>query len=79
MRKNTFAVFTAWNQRVGKGVFGDSISTDGHTIFSYKTPILERVGHRVVLNENKYSATTTRQQNDIRYLINENLAKFAGI
>ena len=42
MRKNTQAVLKAWIAREAKGNKGDSISTDGNTIYSYNTAIVVR-------------------------------------
>lgn len=63
MRKNTESVIKAFKSHKSKGIFGTSISTDGETIYSYTTPIYNRV---TGLNPQKYSKTTTRQQNTIR-------------
>ncbi len=46
------------------------IHTDGTTIFSYSTPIVKRTPTGVVVDMFKYSSTTTRQQNDIRAILN---------
>lgn len=43
MRKNTEAVLKAWKANRAKGSRGNSISTDGKTIFSYRTAIVGRV------------------------------------
>lgn len=45
---------------------GASISTDGATLWSYTTRIAKWDGARVVLNAQKYSRTTSQQQNDFR-------------
>lgn len=63
MRKNTLAVIKAFQSHKSKGIFGTSISTDGETIYCYTTPIYNRI---TGLNTQKYSVTTTRQQNAIR-------------
>ncbi len=42
MRKNTQAVLKAWLTKKAKGNKGDSISTDGNTIYSYRTAIVVR-------------------------------------
>tara|TARA_R100000963_G_C4634563_1_gene98952 strand:- start:719 stop:1057 length:339 start_codon:yes stop_codon:yes gene_type:complete len=42
MRKNTQAVLDAWIAKEAKGNRGDSISTDGNTIYSYNTAIVVR-------------------------------------
>ena len=44
---------------------GASISTDGATLWSYATRIAKWDGARVIVDARKYSATTTRQQNDL--------------
>jgi hypothetical protein len=67
MRKNTETVVGAFLSHARAGKLGDSISTDGERIFSYRTCIVERTGpRRVAFNVTKYSATTTRQQAEIR-------------
>jgi len=42
MRKNTQAVLDAWIAKEAKGNRGESISTDGTTIYSYNTAIVVR-------------------------------------
>ncbi len=56
MRKNTTAVYKAWKN--GSRKTFHSIKTDGQTIFSYSTPILQRdVGELPRLNMRYYSVT----------------------
>lgn len=76
MRKNTQAVIEAFKQQQSKGNIGDSISTDGQTIFSYQTPIARyrmpisawssRLTPTILLDKSKYSHTTSTQQSTIR-------------
>lgn len=71
MRKNTREVLKAWIAKEAKGNRGESISTDGTTIYSYNTAIvgripvvgMEEVG--ITINTTKYSPTTSNQQNSI--------------
>ncbi|HET7111690.1 MAG TPA: hypothetical protein VFI41_12530 [Gemmatimonadales bacterium] len=75
MRKNVAAVLDAWRQGRPCGMkrptaFGsavNSISTDGDSIFSYRTCLLA-ITHdgKRVLNETRYSVTTSRQQSALR-------------
>ena len=52
MRKNTQAVLKAWLTKEAKGNRGDSISTDGNTIYSYNTAIVVRTpDHSKVIAE----------------------------
>jgi len=68
MRKNTEAVFSAWLRQMP--LAGTSISTDGMSIFSYRTAILSRSGnHRYTFNQKKYSSTTSRQQSDLLFML----------
>lgn len=68
MRKNTKEIFKAWF--INRHKSGKSISTNGETIYSYSTPILMRENGKVRLNIKKYSATTSRQQSDLKVLLN---------
>lgn len=63
MRVNVRKVMTAWSQ--GKSLNYHSISTNGITVFSYRTPILYYENGVLILNRRKYSSTTTTQQNSI--------------
>lgn len=73
MRKNTARVLDAWTE--GREDRQDqSIWTDGRRIFSYQTVLVEHGGSDtpfetapVLLNRTRYSATTTRQQNDLAF------------
>lgn len=67
MRKNIKEVIAAFQAKRPKGHIGDSISTDGKTIYSYTTPIYTR---ETGLNSRQYSKTTTMQQNAIRLTFN---------
>jgi hypothetical protein len=71
MRKNTLRVFRAW--QVGHHLhLCRSISTNGEEIFSYNTRILWRTDSRsarLVLDLKNYSPTTSRQQNDLLFLL----------
>jgi len=42
MRKNTREVLKAWIAKEAKGSRGESISTDGSTIYSYNTALVEK-------------------------------------
>jgi|TARA_R110000744_G_scaffold85947_1_gene167959 hypothetical protein len=72
VRKNTRAVLDAWEGNKHSGKSGDSIWTDGKTIYSYGTWILtmeaiDRWPHnRVLFNSTKYSPTTSAHQNAIK-------------
>lgn len=66
MRKNVAKVMIAWLE--GRKLDEGSVSTDGKSIFSYATCILTRRSDlRVILNQTKYSVTTSRQQGQIGY------------
>jgi hypothetical protein len=67
MRKNTQAATTAFLRGYSARP-ARSIWTDGLTLYSYDTAIATLSAGGVILNVNKYSATTTRQQNDARHL-----------
>jgi hypothetical protein len=72
MRKNTQQVFQSWFAGKSNRLH-NSISTDGTTIFSYSTPIVIRKNeNKVEFNLQKYSVTTTRQQNSLRILLDQN-------
>lgn len=58
-------------------VKGSSISTDGHTLYSYSTPIARWQGDTVLVNNTHYSHTTTLQQSDLMYLLSRNKIKTA--
>lgn len=45
---------------------GSSISTDGHILWSYTTPLAVWRGGRVIMSGMRYSNTTSRQQADLR-------------
>jgi hypothetical protein len=55
-----------------------SIWTDGETVYSYGTALLTRINEEgrgdceLIFNATKYSVTTSRQQNDLRELMEEN-------
>lgn len=68
-RKNTNDTFNAWcNRRPFKGG-GAAVWTDGETIFSYSTPIVERTATGIKFNATRYSTTTSCQQNGLRWLM----------
>ena len=47
-----------------------SISHDGSKLFSYGTVIAQKLPNgAIILNDTKYSVTTSKHQNDIRYAI----------
>ena len=50
---------------------GSSISSTGDKLYSYSTPIAEWKKDKIMLNENKYSVTTSRQQSDLKRMITE--------
>ena len=70
MRKNTQLVFNAWKS--GKSLKVGEIRTDGVKIYSYATEIVKSMAGRIVFNDAKYSVTTTRQQNDLKFLLRQN-------
>lgn len=54
------------------GGYDASISTDGVILWSYSTPIAKWDGEdTVAVNPRKYSATTSRQQSDLKTLIDK--------
>lgn len=65
MRKNTQAVMRAWRESKSAR-HGQSISTDGETIYSYSTAIVTRHNGKIIVNDTRYSVTTTQQQNSIK-------------
>jgi hypothetical protein len=68
MRKNTQLIYKAWKNNTPK--LGASISTNGQIILSYSTPILTREENgEVKLTVEKFSKTTTRQQDALRQLL----------
>jgi len=69
MRKNTAEVFKAWIE--GRTLNRHrSISTNGDHIYSYGTILVDRRPDGTpILNETRYSVTTSRQQGDLRYLM----------
>ena len=74
MRKNIQRVFAAW--RGGHRLNLGSISTDGEMIKSYNTPILfwqtlEDGNKHLILNMERYSATTSLQQNGLYFLLGQ--------
>ena len=48
---------------------GASISTDGQKLYSYWTIIAEWDGDKVLVNNKKYSNTTTLQQHDLALML----------
>lgn len=50
---------------------GSSISSTGNKLYSYSTPIAEWNGNKVMVNEQKYSHTTSRQQSDLKRMLAE--------
>ena len=48
---------------------GASISTDGDKLYSYWTVIAKWDGEKVLVNNTKYSNTTTRQQSDLAIML----------
>lgn len=85
MRQNTQKAFNAWN--VGKvyrapGRNGSPIWTDGRSIYSYSTPILQRADDAVGparLNVSRYSVTTSQQQNGLRSLLTMSGVRFTEV
>lgn len=70
MKKNIRAVTTAFLFGATHNAYR-SCSTDGRTVFSYKTPIAIRNDDltEIILSSDKFSFTTTKQQNAIREII----------
>jgi hypothetical protein len=66
MRKNVKNVIDAFAASVSCGSFGDSISTDGDSIFSYHTCLFTIGGGHTIFNGSHYSNTTSQQQSAIR-------------
>lgn len=71
MRLNLQKAYKAWKSGKEYGRDGDSISTNGHTIFSYHTALVSDTEelHTVLFNGTKYSHTTTGQQSSLRMLL----------
>lgn len=67
MRVNVRKVFNAWLNH--KPCNMKSISTDGHTIWSYSTAIVHRGDTGVAFNATKYSPTTSTQQGGLRFAL----------
>lgn len=71
MRKNVARVIDAFNK--GERLNLETISTDGTSIFSYSTCLIEKCPSIttpitvLIVNDTKYSVTTTRQQNSLEY------------
>ena len=79
MRKNVKNAVQSWSDR-SVNYTSPTISTDGNTIFSYNTAILERVGSDMaILNVTRYSQTTTKQQNAVASLLKSNGFKFSTV
>jgi len=69
MRKNTVQTYKDFQNGIAIARC-PAISTNTIAINSYKTPILSRgFPGEVILNVQKYSVTTTKQQNTIRALL----------
>ena len=72
MRKNTLEVFEAWVQGE-ECKRSRSIWTNGARVYSYGTVLIDRTEDgELIFNATKYSVTTSRQQNELRYLMGEN-------
>lgn len=69
MRKNTRDTYNAWRENRSYKRGGSSIWTDGQTIYSYSTPIIQRQNSRITFNASRYSTTTSTHQNALRYLL----------
>lgn len=64
MRKNVSEVIRSFDN--GKAARPSvSISTDGHSIYSYETCLVTHDGSFYIMNVTKYSKTTSQQQNAI--------------
>lgn len=49
---------------------GSNLSIRGNVLYSYATAICQRLGNdKFVYNETKYSSTTSRHQNCLRYAL----------
>ena len=70
-------VFQAWLN--GKDKKTPSMSSMGGRILSYNTPILWREDGKVVLNETKYSRTTSNQQTGLRVLLAEAKVEYTTV
>ena len=72
MRQNLKKAYEAWNNGESYGNDGDTIWTNGHTIYSYHTAIVSDTEElkSVLFNGTHYSHTTTVQQLSLRYLLN---------
>jgi len=55
----------------------ESLSTDGNTLYSYQTAIATKQSDgSIVLNNTKYSNTTTNQQNEVRRQLDDKNIKY---
>ena len=50
-----------------------SVSDDGRRLFSYATCIAERADNCIVINETRYSVTTSKQQGILRRMVSGNI------
>jgi hypothetical protein len=81
-RKNVEQVMDAFAHHRKKGNRGDSISTDGESVFSYFTCLVTRVqraGTVFLLNATRYSVTTTQQQGGIREILRDHGASVVEV
>lgn len=49
---------------------GNSVSSTGDKLFSYDTIIAERINGKIIVNDTKYSVTTSKAQSYLRYYLN---------
>lgn len=73
MREYVKRLFEAWQNgkkyaRSGCGRNGASMTLDGDTFYSYRTPIAHWKNGIFWLNSDKYSVTTTRQQTSLKWM-----------
>lgn len=60
--KNSELIYSFVAGTARDGQHTNSVSVDGNRLFSYATCIAERVGNKIVVNETKYSVTTSKHQ-----------------
>ena len=76
MNDNTIKVFLSWKKGKACKVTA-SVWTDGLTVYSYGKGILERRTEELsTLNGTRYSMTTSRQQNNLRKLLNDHCMRY---
>ena len=52
---------------------GSNLTIEGNNLINYSTVIAKREGNKILLNNRKYSKTTSRNQNIIRQITPKNI------